>query len=90
MNYKTNDYQIKNIIKYLDKVLLLEIAALERLSIRANETSINEVKQRMILHLKQTFDQKNKLEQVVIEFKEKYDYIGLNTTQIPVESDTNN
>jgi len=90
MNQKINDYQIKNLIKYLDKILLFENAAFERLTIRTNQTPILEVKQRMILHLKHTFDQKYKLEQMVIDLKENYDYLGLNTIKIPGKSITNN
>lgn len=54
MIQKINDYQIKNLVKYLDKTLLLENAALKRLPSRINETSVNEIKQRMIQHLKHT------------------------------------
>ena len=90
MIQKINDYQIKNLVKYLDKTLLLENAALERLPTRINETSVDEVKQRMIQHLKHTFNQKNKLEQIIFEFKERYDYLDLNTTQYTNVSNTNN
>ena len=90
MIQKINDYQIKNLVKYLDKTLLLENAALKRLPSRINETSVNEIKQRMIQHLKHTFDQKNKLEQIIFEFKEKYEYLGIITTNTPSVSNTNN
>lgn len=46
MIQKINDYQIKNLVKYLDKTLLFEDAALKRLPTRINETSVGEVKQR--------------------------------------------
>jgi hypothetical protein len=59
MIQKINDYQIKNLVKYLDKTFLLENAVLKRLPFRINETSVNEIKQRMIEHLKHTFNQKN-------------------------------
>ncbi|MDN5846776.1 MAG: DUF892 family protein [Candidatus Nitrosocosmicus sp.] len=90
MIQKINDYQIKNLVKYLDKTLLLENAALKRLPTQINETSLDEVKQRMIQHLKHTFNQKNKLEQIIFEFKEKYEYLDLVTTNTSIVSNTNN
>ena len=90
MIQKINDYQIKNLVKYLDKTLLLENAVLKRLPFRINETSVNEIKQRMIEHLKHTFNQKNKLEYIIFEFKVKYEYLGIITTNTPSVSNTNN
>jgi adenylate cyclase len=90
MVQKTNDYQIKNVVKYLDKILILENAASERLPVRIDETSIEEVKQRMIPHLKHTVNQKNKLGQIIYEFKERYQYLYLNISHTPIVSGTNN
>jgi class 3 adenylate cyclase/ferritin-like metal-binding protein YciE len=90
MIQKINDYQIRNLVKYIDKTLLLENNALERLPTRINETSIDDIKQRMIQHLKHTFNQKNRLEQIIFDFKKSYDFLDLNTTQIPVVSNTKN
>ena len=89
MNQKIDDYQIKNLIKYLDKVLLFENAALKRLSIRINETTIKEVEHRMMGHLNHTSNQKDKLEKMASKIKEKYNYHLLNTTQFPDENYTN-
>ena len=69
MIQKINDYQITNRVKYIDKTLLLENNAVKRLPTRINETSIDDVEQRMIQHLKLTLNQKNKLEQIIFEFK---------------------
>lgn len=69
MIQKINDYQIRNLVKYIDKTLLLENNALERLPTRINETSIDDVKQRMIQRLKHTFNQKNRLEQIFLTLK---------------------
>ncbi len=90
MIQKTNDFHIKNLVKYLDKALILENAALERLPVRIGETSIDEVRQRMKPHLKHTINQKNKLEQIVFEFKERYEYIDLNIAHPPILSEANN
>ncbi len=90
MVQKTNDYQIKNLIKHLDKILLLENAALERLPVRIDDTFIEEMRERMIPHLKHTVNQKNKLEQMIMEFKKRYDHLGLKITQRPIVSSINN
>jgi adenylate cyclase len=90
MIQKTNDFHIKNLAKYLEKALILENAALERLPVRIGETSIDEVRQRMKPHLKHTINQKNKLEQIIFEFKERYDCIGLNISHTAILSEANN
>ena len=90
MIQKTNDFHIKNLVKYLDKALILEKVAVERLPVRIGETSIDEVRQRMKPHLKHTINQKNKLEQIIFEFKERYDCIGLNISHTAILSEANN
>jgi class 3 adenylate cyclase len=90
MIQKINDYQIKNLVKYLDKALILENAALERLPIRINETSIEEVRQRMIPHFKHTVNQKNKLKQIILDIEKRYKHLDLNILQAQIVSETNN
>jgi len=79
MIQKINDYQIINLN-----------SAIERLPTRINETTIQGVKQRMVQHLEDTFIQKNRLEQIILEYKENHDYRGLTISQTATISNKNN
>ncbi|MDN5846321.1 MAG: DUF892 family protein [Candidatus Nitrosocosmicus sp.] len=84
---QVNDYQIKHLVKYLENTLFLEKAALDRLPTRINETPIHEIKQRMIQHLEHTYKQENRLEQIILEFRESYEYLNFDITH-PTEEDS--
>ncbi len=82
MPQKSNDYQIKQLIEYLSKTLHMENDAIGRLPTRISETPIQELKQRMVKHLEDTYKQRNRLEQIILKLGEKSHYcFGLDLTQ---------
>lgn len=81
MTQKSNDYQIKNLVEFLNKTLFLENAAIDRLSTRIKETPIKEFKQRMEQHLECTYKQKNILEQLILTFRQRSDNTVLDSSQ---------
>jgi ferritin-like metal-binding protein YciE len=50
---------------YLNEVLSMENAAVERLQLRIKQTKIESVKQRLQLHLEETREQQNRLKQLI-------------------------
>lgn len=89
MTQKSNDYQIKNLVEFLNKTLFLENAAIERLSTRIKETTIQEFKQRMEQHLESTYKQKDILEQMILIFRQRSDDAVLDSSQKIVNNEIN-
>ncbi|HYO05858.1 MAG TPA: DUF892 family protein [Phototrophicaceae bacterium] len=89
MTQKSNDYQIKNLVEFLNKTLFLENAAIERLSTRIKETTIQEFKQRMEQHLESTYKQKDILEQMILIFRQRSDDTVLDSSQKIVNNEIN-
>ena len=58
MAKKSNEYQVKQFIDQLNKTLSIENAAIERLTTRIEQTPIQDIKQRLVQHLKETHKQK--------------------------------
>lgn len=81
MTQKSNNYQIKNLVEFLNKTLFLENAAIDRLPSRIKETLIREFKQRMEQHLESTYKQKEILEQMILTFRQRSDNIVLDSSQ---------
>ena len=55
----------QKITLYLNEVLAMENAAIERLQLRIKQTKIENVKERLRLHLEETREQQNRLKQVI-------------------------
>jgi ferritin-like metal-binding protein YciE len=62
---KSNEYQVKQFIDHLNKTLSIENAAIERLTTRIEQTPIQDIKQRLVQHLKETHKQKSRLVQII-------------------------
>jgi ferritin-like metal-binding protein YciE len=78
---KSNEYQIKQFIDYLNKTLSIENAAIERLTSRIEQTPIQDIKQRLVQHLKETHKQKSRLVQIISILGKKPDNIKANSPQ---------
>jgi adenylate cyclase len=61
-----NNVQLKsNLVEYLNEVLSVENASVDRIVLRIRQTPIQEVKQRLRQHLKETHIQKNRLRRII-------------------------
>jgi adenylate cyclase len=78
---KSNEYQVKQFIDHLDKTLSIENAAIERLTTRIEQTPIQDIKQRLVQHLKETHKQKSRLVQIISILGKKPDNIQANSPQ---------
>ena len=81
MAKKSNEYQVKQFIDYLNKTLCIENAAIERLTTRIEQTPIQDIKQRLVQHLKETHKQKSRLVQIISILGKKPDNIKANSPQ---------
>jgi ferritin-like metal-binding protein YciE len=55
----------EKITLYLNETLSIENASIERLKLRIKQTKIENVKQRLLLHLEETREQQNRLKQLI-------------------------
>jgi adenylate cyclase len=78
---KSNEYQVKQFIDHLNKTLSIENAAIERLTTRIEQTPIQDIKQRLVQHLKETHKQKSRLVQIISILGKKPDNIKANSLQ---------
>jgi adenylate cyclase len=78
---KSNEYQVKQFIDHLNKTLSIENAAIERLTTRIEQTPIQDIKQRLVQHLKETHKQKSRLVQIISILGKKPDNIKANSPQ---------
>jgi adenylate cyclase len=78
---KSNEYQVKQFIDHLNKTLSIENAAIERLTTRIEQTPIQDIKQRLVQHLKETHKQKSRLVQIISILGKKPDNIQANSPQ---------
>ena len=81
MAKKSNEYQVKQFIDHLNKTLSIENAAIERLTTRIEQTPIQDIKQRLVQHLKETHKQKSRLVQIISILGKKPDNIQANSPQ---------
>lgn len=81
MAKKSNEYQVKQFIDHLNKTLSIENAAIERLTTRIEQTPIQDIKQRLVQHLKETHKQKSRLVQIISILGKKPDNIKANSPQ---------
>jgi ferritin-like metal-binding protein YciE len=67
-NYDNNKINVQlksNLVEYLNEVLSVENASVDRIALRIRQTPIQEVKQRLRQHLKETHIQKNRLRRII-------------------------
>jgi ferritin-like metal-binding protein YciE len=79
---KSNEYQVKQFIDHLNKTLSIENAAIERLTTRIEQTPIQDIKQRLVQHLKETHKHKSRLVQIISILGKKPDNIKANSPQL--------
>ena len=67
-NFENNNKQFKSkLVEHLNETLFIENKSIDRITLRIEQTPIQEVKQRLFQHLEETHNQKNRLEQIIVK-----------------------
>mgnify|MGYP003575322707 CR=1 FL=1 len=87
-NFENNNKQFKSkLVEHLNETLLIENESIDRITLRIKQTPIQEVKQRLLQHLEETRNQKNRLEQIIVKLSsEKPNTHKENLSPLPPDS----
>ncbi|MGI9011084.1 MAG: DUF892 family protein [Nitrososphaeraceae archaeon] len=71
-NIENNNKQFKaKLFEHLRETLFIENESIDRITSRIEQTPLQEVKQRLLQHLEETYKQKNRLKQIILKLAEK-------------------
>jgi ferritin-like metal-binding protein YciE len=62
---RTKSYEYENLLQYLNEILSVENAAIERLQSRIQETSLEDIKEQLQHHLQETINQQQRLSNLI-------------------------
>ena len=87
-NFENNNKQFKSkLVEHLNETLFIENKSIDRITLRIEQTPIQEVKQRLLQHLEETHNQKNRLEQIIVKLSsEKHNKHKENLSPLPPDS----